>query len=193
MGAGDTLEKKTTIHSFPPPPSIVLRGVALITSQMLRMDLVDFFVPNTFQTGEEKGRGWGGRHFQPVECFSVCLCESKVWVCSSATFYGKVSFPPLCPQRLPDTDRACSLCMCVCVWSSVCVENRRCWFQRAAQEEAEFRSCWSLWGEGSSSKSASVRLSLWTGFVFPSCGCGELTSCFWFWAWRFPAWPSQWC
>lgn len=41
-------------------------------------------------------------------------------VCSSATFYGKVSFPPLCSQRLPDTDRACrllcSVCVCVCVW-----------------------------------------------------------------------------
>lgn len=101
----------------------------------------------------------------------VFVSESKVWVCcSSATFYGKVSFPPLCPQRLPDTDRACRLC--------VCVENRRCWFQRAAQEEAEFRSCWSLHGEGRQAPPDLRRVSdclLCSGFLFPSCGCGVLT------------------
>ena len=69
--------------------------------------------------------------FSARECFSVCLCESKLWVCSSTTFYGKVSFPPLCPQRLPETDRACKLlccavlrsvyvCVCVCECLDVC-------------------------------------------------------------------------
>lgn len=59
MGAGDTSEKKTTIHSSLslPAASVVHRGVALITSQILRMDLVDFFFPNTFQTGERKRGG----------------------------------------------------------------------------------------------------------------------------------------
>lgn len=69
----------------------------------------------------------------------MCVCESKVWVCSSATFYGKVSFPPLCPQQLPDTDKACRVCVCVCV-----VEFSVCGDQTLLVSEAEFRSCWSL-------------------------------------------------
>lgn len=144
MGAGDSLEKKKKKLPFTlaaPLPLLLwsTQGVPLITSQILRMDFADFFVPNTFQSGEGKGRGWGGGHSQPE---SVSVCESKVEVCSSATFYGKVSFPPLCLQQLPGIDRACGLC--VCVYVCMCVKNRRCWFQRAAQEEAEFRPCWSL-------------------------------------------------
>lgn len=43
---------------------------------------------------------------------SACV---KIRVYSSATFYGKVSFPPLCSRRLPDTDEARGLPCSVCV------------------------------------------------------------------------------
>lgn len=45
------------------------------------------------------------------------------------------------------------------------MENRRCWFQRAAQKEAGFRSCWSLHGEGRQLVPNGVQ-PVWTGFHF---------------------------
>lgn len=165
------------------PPSVIHRGVALITSQILRMDLVDFFVRNTFQSGEEKGRGWGGRHFQP-KIISVCVCVSQK--CGSAAqlhFMGK-SVSHHCVLSGCQTLTGLVGCCAVCVLE-LCVESRRCWFQRAAREQAEFRSCWSP--EVTAGCSSSVSLPFWTGTTFSSFGCGVLTSCFWFRAWRLPA------
>lgn len=131
-GRGILQEK---LHSQRYPPSVIHWGVALITSQILRMDLVNFFIPNTFQAGEGKGRGWAGRHFQP-DSVSVCVCMSQK--CGSPAqlhFMGK------------SVSHHCVLSVCQILTGLVgccVVENRRCWFQRAAQEEGEFRLCWSL-------------------------------------------------
>lgn len=48
-GGGDTSEK---LPFTALPLTIVHGGLAVITCQVLRMDRVDFFIPNTFQSGE---------------------------------------------------------------------------------------------------------------------------------------------
>lgn len=89
----------------------------------------------------------------------MCLCESKVWVCSSATFYGKVSFPPLCPQRLPDTDRACRLC--VCGEQTLLVSE-----SSTGRDRVHIVFGASMVKPGSSSKPVSVRLPFWAALFF---------------------------
>lgn len=98
---------------------------------------------------------------------------------SSATFYGKVSFPPLCPHRLPDTDGACSVCVCVCggvlcVWRTDAAGFREQHRKRLGSDSVGA----SMVKAGGSSKPASVRLPVWTGFNFPSWCRGVLTSSF---------------
>lgn len=170
-GGRGILQEK--LHSQHYPPSVIHWGVALITSQILRMDLVNFFIPNTFQAGEGKGRGWAGRHFQP-DSVSVCLYESKVWVSSSATFYGKVSFPPLCLQRLPDTDRVCRL---LCGGEQTLLVSEAAGLHR----KRESSDCVGAFKVKTGS-SSSVQLLFWMVLFFPSCGV--LLCCFWFWVWR---------
>lgn len=102
----------------------------------------------------------------------MCVCVSqKCGSVARATFYGKVSFPPLCPQRLPDTDRACRLC----VWRTDAAgfrEQHRKSSDRVGASEVK---------AGSSSKPASVRPAAafldWFRFFHPVV-CGVLTSCF---------------
>lgn len=99
--------------------------------------------------------------FLPLNYFTVFQYESQVWLCSSAPFYGKVSFPPLCLQQLPDTDKACRLlrsalyvCVCarVCVCKPVYVQNRHCCFGRATYGEVDLvMPCWSFFDETNSS------------------------------------------
>lgn len=124
LGGGRGYFRGKTYHSLPPflllfSPLVVHWRVALISSQILRLD---FFAPNTSQAGEEKGRGWAGRHFQP-EIASVCLCVSQT--CGSAArldFMGK-SVSHHCVlsgcQTLSGLVGCCARA-CVCLWS--CVE-----------------------------------------------------------------------
>lgn len=70
--------------------------------------------------------------------FSV-FHESKLCG-SSATFYGKVSFPPLCPHWLPDTGRA--LCECVCGEQTLLIT------ESGAGREEGLRSSQSFYGRG---------------------------------------------
>lgn len=68
----------------------------------------------------------------------------------SATFYGKVGFPPLCPHWLPDTGRA--LCGCVCGEQTLLIPESR------AGREAGLRSPWASTAEtGRRSDPAAVR------------------------------------
>lgn len=77
----------------------------------------------------------------------------------------------------------------VCVWGIVVAGFR----EEHGKRQGSDRVGASMVKAGSSSKPASVRLPVWTGCIFPSCGCGVSMSCFWFWARRFQAWLSPWC
>lgn len=61
----------------------------------LEMDLGDFLVANTFQSREETGRGWGGRHFRLLSV-SVCVCLSKCGAAARLRFYRKESVSHHC-------------------------------------------------------------------------------------------------
>lgn len=134
-GQGRLCKNKKSCSCLAPPSSVVHSGVALSFSLFIFIFLNGscvlflLLLSNTFQSGEEKGWGWRGRHFQ-LMIISACVCVShKLWVCSLATFYGKVSFPPLCSSLLPDPDRA----RCFRAPSEwMRAEIRRRWFQSAA-------------------------------------------------------------
>lgn len=151
------------------------------------MDPLDFFCSQHLSDQGGKGAGWrGGRHFQRE---SVSVCESKVEVCSSATFYGKVSFPPLCPRRLPDIDRACRLCVYVCRTDAAGFKEQH------RKRQSSDRVGASEVKTGSSSRAASVWLLFWTFFFH--------VAILWLWIVGLlllilsvavsPVWPSRRC
>lgn len=182
VGAGDTLEKQKSNSHL----ALFLSGPQRSCSDILSTFFCALLFPNTFQSGEEKGWGWslwggGGRHFQ-LMIISACVCLShKLWVCSLATFSGKVCFPPLRSSPLPDPDGARRRSVCMRA------EIRRCWFQRAAT------------GRGRVHIVSEVKVKAGCAFKCPSVLSGMvllfhllvLEGFFGFWAWRLPAPPWQ--
>lgn len=102
--------QKTTIHSPQLPTRSTLHSrVGLISSQILRLDLVDSFC------GKE-------------DQLSVFVLSQKY--VAAQLYFMRVSFPPLCLHQLPDTDSACSerARVCACWWGTVAagfIEKRR--------------------------------------------------------------------
>ena len=173
-------QQKPTIHSS--SPLVVHRGVALLTSQVLRMDLVHFFLPNTFLAGEEKGRGWGVRHFQ-LMIISACV-ES----CGSAArlhFMGK-SVSHHCVLR------SCQTLTRLEAVVFVCVESRRRWFPQSSTVRGRIQTPLEplRWKQAArQTLQVSICLSGLILLIHPMVA----ESWFWFCQWWFLAWPSQQC
>lgn len=123
LGGGRGYFRGKTYHSLPPPPPSLFSfsGPLKSCSDNQPNSQIGLFCSEHLWGWRGRGAGMSRKAFSARDRFSVFVCESNVWVCSSAGFYGKVSFPPLCSQRLPDTLRACKLlCSCMCVSVELC-------------------------------------------------------------------------